>query len=70
MIKENAYAMKKKKNKGCFRIACFRPVEAPVGWTATFGVSMRRILPSTNKDYRAAFRRNTGVFVRFAHSRR
>ena len=30
-IQENAYAMKKKKNKGCLRITCFRPVEAPVG---------------------------------------
>jgi len=30
MSQENAYAMKKKENKGCFRIACFRPLEAPV----------------------------------------
>jgi len=30
MSQENAYAMKKNENKGCFRIARFRPLEAPV----------------------------------------
>src|SRR5713226_3701430 len=43
MIQENAYAMKKKKIKGCFRITCRRLLEAAVEPDA-LEVSMKTIL--------------------------